>query len=164
MAWPKVNKKIILGGGILFGLAAVGYIFYYLSILNHPLFTLDPPLATGVIAINGHSIRVEIAATPTEQYSGLSNRSSLCADCGLLFNFTASEEREFVMRDMKFPLDMIFLNNGVIINIAANLAPEGNSPEHIYKSGAAANQVLEVNGGYCAAHNIRLDDKIQLNQ
>jgi uncharacterized membrane protein (UPF0127 family) len=158
MAWLKNNKKIILFSGALLGLIVVDCL-----IMNYFPVRDSSPLTTGTIAINNHPISVEIALTPAQQYSGLSNRAALGADCGMLFNFPSSEEQKFVMRNMKFPLDIIFFNDGVIIKIAANLAPEGSNPQQIYGSAGAANQVLEVNGGYCAANNIRVGDKIQLS-
>lgn len=117
-----------------------------------------------VIKINQQEIKVEIASTLKQQYRGLSGRKSICADCGMLFNFSDSGVRAFVMRDMKFPLDIIFIENGIIRNIAANLEPEGNNPMRIYESDGPANQVLEVNGGYCQKYNIRPGDRIQLEQ
>ncbi len=113
-----------------------------------------------VVMINRREIKAEIAATPEEQYRGLSGRKSICADCGMLFNFSDSSPKTFVMRNMKFPLDIIFINDGVIKNIAANLAPEGSAPKNFYESDGPADQVLEVNGGYCEKYNIKSGDSI----
>jgi hypothetical protein len=120
-------------------------------------------LGTGLAAINQQKIKVEIASTFSQHYQGLSGRASLCADCGLLFNFTDSEQKSFVMRNMNFPLDIIFINQGVVQNIAENLEPEGNDPQHVYRSAGEADQVLEVNGGYCEKYNIRAGDKVYLS-
>ncbi|MDP2944512.1 MAG: DUF192 domain-containing protein, partial [bacterium] len=65
---------------------------------------------------------------------------------------------------MEFPLDIIFIEGGIIKNIAANLEPEGNNPTRIYESDGPADQVLEVNGGYCQKYNIRPGDKVSLEQ
>ncbi len=116
------------------------------------------------LKINQQEIKVEIASTLKQQYRGLSGRKSICAACGMLFNFSDSGVRSFVMRDMEFSLDMIFIENGIIKNIAANLEPEGNNPTHIYESDGPADQVLEVNGGYCQKYNIKPGDRIQLEQ
>jgi len=117
-------------------------------------------LKTGTLNINDKKISVEIASSDNDQYRGLSNRESLCEDCGMLFNFSDYDERTFVMRDMKFPLDIIFINDNKIINIAPGLAPEGNKPTHTYSSQGKASRVLEVNGGYCKKNNIKIGDKI----
>jgi len=117
-----------------------------------------------IVRINQQEIQVEIASTLDRQYRGLSGRESICADCGLLFNFSDSEVRSFVMRDMEFPLDIIFIEDGVIKNIAAALKPEGSKPTRIYASTGSVDQVLEVNGGYCERYNIKPGDSIRLEQ
>ncbi|MDP2944440.1 MAG: DUF192 domain-containing protein, partial [bacterium] len=65
------------------------------------------------LKINQQEIKVEIASTLKQQYRGLSGRKSICADCGMLFNFSDSGVRSFVMRDMEFPLDIIFIEGGI---------------------------------------------------
>ena len=115
-----------------------------------------------IVKVNGQEINVEIASTPEQQYQGLSDRREICAACGLLFVFPDAGIKSFVMRNMNFPLDIIFIDNGTIKNIAANLKPEGSEPKNIYESAGAANQVLEVNGGYCEKYNIKPGDKIIL--
>ena len=45
------------------------------------------------------------------------------------------------MRNMNFPLDILFIDDDKIINIAADLPPEGSEPVNIYVSGAAVNYV-----------------------
>lgn len=117
-----------------------------------------------VLKINRQEIKVEIVSTSKQQYRGLSGRKSICADCGMLFNFSDVGVRSFVMRDMEFPLDIIFIENGIIRNIAANLEPEGNSPTRIYESDGSVDQVLEVNGGYCQKNNIQPGDRVGLEQ
>ena len=117
-----------------------------------------------VVQVNRRELKVEIASDFKEQYQGLSNRSAICADCGMLFVFPDSGVKSFVMRRMEFPLDIIFIDNGVIRNIAANLEPEGAAPQNIYESAGPADQVLEVNGGYCERHDIKPGDKVSVKE
>ncbi len=114
------------------------------------------------VKINQKLIKAELVSTPRAQYEGLSNRSYLCPNCGMLFNFSSSKEREFVMRNMRFPLDIIFINNQHIIKISANLAPAGARPKIIYKSGGPANQVLELNANYSAKQGIKVGDEVSI--
>jgi len=112
------------------------------------------------VKINSQEIKVEIADTAEEQYQGLSFRKSLCADCGMLFKFKEKSEKTFVMRNMNFPLDIIFIDENKIIKIEKNLKPEGESPKKLYLSGEPVNYVLEVNGGYADKFGIKTGDKI----
>lgn len=120
-------------------------------------------LGNGYVKINNKIIAVEIASSEAQHYQGLSNRADLCLDCGMLFVFPDYQIRKFVMRNMNFPLDIIFINDGKIINIEKNLAPEGINPNKIYQSVLTADKVLEVNGNYCDTNNIKIGDNIILN-
>ncbi|MEI6378535.1 MAG: DUF192 domain-containing protein [Candidatus Falkowbacteria bacterium] len=99
------------------------------------------------IIVNQRPIKVELALTPQEQFQGLSGRDGLAADSGMLFIFSKPGVNQFVMREMKFPLDIIWFNHNKIIYIAKNLPPEGKDYKNIYGPNAEANAVLEVNAG-----------------
>jgi len=113
------------------------------------------------LRIKNDVIKAEVVRAPADLYKGLSGRESLCASCGMLFDFSDSDIRQFVMRDMKFPLDIIFINEGRIVGIAANLRPEGSSPQNVYSSDAPADRVLEVNAGYAVAHDWQRGDEVR---
>ncbi len=97
--------------------------------------------------ISGHETFIEIVKTPSAMYRGLSNRPSLCRDCAMMFVFPESDQRIFVMRDMNFPLDIVFINNSKIVKIYHNLPPEGSAPQFQYSSVVPADRVLELNAG-----------------
>jgi len=152
MAWPK--RLIKIGGIVIVILMLAGS--FLLGILLKNQFSLE----SVDVVIKQQRIRAEVVSSPAALYRGLSGRAELCRDCGLLFNFSGSAEREFVMRDMRFPLDIIFINGGQIINIAANLEPEGNNPQHIYRSTGPVNQVLEVNSGSAERLGFKIGDRV----
>lgn len=106
------------------------------------------------------SISAEVANTPSERETGLSNRTSLAADAGMLFIFDTAASVSFWMKDTHIPLDMIFISPaGVILSINRNAVPESLTP---YTSPTGVKYVLEVNGGYCAANNINTGDKVTI--
>lgn len=115
------------------------------------------------VMINEGKIKVEIAKTYEEKYNGLSNRENLCENCGMLFIFNEKNKQKFVMRDMNFPLDIIWINDNEIIKIDKNLQPEGSNPINLYNSEAPVNYVLEVNVGFSDKYNIRAGNKINYN-
>lgn len=112
------------------------------------------------VKINGQEITVEIADTPELQFKGLSGRKNLCAGCGMLFVFNNRQERTFVMRNMNFPLDIIFIDGERIVKIHKNLPPEGMEPKNFYNSDAPVNFVLEVNGGFTDKYKVKEGDKL----
>ena len=82
-----------------------------------------------------------------DQYRGLSKRKHLDADRGMLFLFQNQADQNFVMRDMNFPLDIIFIKNHRVINLYNNLPPAGDGPLTSYHSGAPVDAVLEITAG-----------------
>lgn len=112
------------------------------------------------VIINDKIVNVEIAGTAEKHYQGLSNRENLCENCGMLFVFPDKKERTFVMRDMNFPLDIIWIDDDKIVKIDKNLPSEGSNPKILYSSGQPVNYVLEVNAGFCDKNNIKIGDKI----
>ncbi|MFA5163184.1 MAG: DUF192 domain-containing protein [Patescibacteria group bacterium] len=113
-----------------------------------------------LLHINDQAISVELADTAAERYKGLSQRNDLCADCGLLFVFPKKEVQDFVMRDMKFSLDIIFIADNKIVKIVSSAPPEGSDPQIIYSSDEAVDYVLELTGDYARKNNLRVGDRV----
>jgi hypothetical protein len=116
------------------------------------------------VQINQQTIKAEVVRTPSQLYQGLSKRTSLCSDCGMLFVFSDFDERTFVMREMLFPLDIIFIAKGKVVKIYENLAPEGDKPQNLYNSEVPADQVLEINAGQAEAWGIKVGDELTMWQ
>ena len=146
------HEKKFLIASLLAGLAII---VFFVEINKN----LKPTETT--IIINGHKIMVELARTPDEQYQGLSNRDKLCTNCGMLFIFPQAAIQTFVMRNMRFPLDIVFINNDRVIKISPNLLPEGANPQTLYSSDVPVNYVLELNSGYTDQYNINVGDLFQ---
>ena len=114
------------------------------------------------VIINNTEINVEIANTPEIRYKGLSNREELCVNCGMLFIFPEKNKQTFVMRNMNFALDIIWVDDDKIVKINKNALPEGSDPVMRYLSDLPANYVLEVNSGFCEENGIGVGNKINL--
>ena len=79
----------------------------------------------------------------------------------MLFRFPDRVQRAFVMRNMKFSLDIIFMDSGKVVKIFENLKPEGASPVAMYQSGQAVDEVLEINAGTAKRFSIKIGDSIK---
>ncbi len=115
-----------------------------------------------LIKINDQKIEAEIAQTPREKYKGLSKREDLCYNCGMLFLFSEKRKATIVMRDMNFPLDILWIKDQRIVGIDKNAPPEGRNPKTKYQSSQPVDQVLELNGGFCEKHDIKAGDSIKI--
>lgn len=121
------------------------------------------PLKKKTVYINKKLVQVEIADNSLARYKGLSFRKELCGNCGMLFVYDSSRERIFTMRNMKFPLDFIWINDNKIIQINKEINPAQKNKETPMIKGPKSNYVLEVNAGFCDKNNIKTGDKIILN-
>jgi uncharacterized membrane protein (UPF0127 family) len=122
---------------------------------------VNPPLTTGKMVIAGRvALSVELARTPGEQIRGLSGRPGLKPGHGMLFVYDRAQAVSIWMKDMRFPLDIIWIRAGRIVAIEKNappLSPAG--PERVYT--AVADLVLEVAAGLTDRQKIRVGDSVQ---
>ena len=119
-------------------------------------------LPTREITINGKTLTVEVAQTNQARSQGLSGRESLCDSCGMLFIFNTSAQYSFWMKDMNFPLDLIWLKNGVVQEITLDLPkPLGNELPAQVTPKSQIDAVLEVRAGQAKALGIEIGQKIE---
>ena len=64
-----------------------------------------------VTTTTGEEIPVEVADTLKKRSLGLGKRASLKKGWGMLFVFEKRKPHRFWMKDMQFPLDIIWLDN-----------------------------------------------------
>jgi uncharacterized membrane protein (UPF0127 family) len=103
------------------------------------------------------AVDVEVARTPAEQERGLMYRNALAPDAGMLFVFPDVREHAFWMKNTLIPLDMIFIaDGGAVVGVVENAEPLTTSPRAV---GAPSRYVLEVNGGWSAAHGVKPGDR-----
>lgn len=114
--------------------------------------------------IKNKEINVELAVSFDKQYLGLSHRESIPNDFGMLFLFPEKDIRSFVMRDMKFNLDIVFIDENEIVEIYKNLSFDQFSQNIYYKSVVPVDKVLELRGGFCDEYKISIGDKFYLNK
>lgn len=101
-------------------------------------------------------IPVEIEDDMEEIKRGLSGRESLDADKGMLFVFDHSARYQFWMPDMHFNIDIIWINDGKVVDVTKSASKEFDRKNPIlYKPSSPAQFVLEVNEGFADAHNIK---------
>ncbi len=154
-------KKVILFVLITcIGLVSIGAYFIYHR------FTTEPSLGTGILTVNDTTIAVEIAQTDQQQNSGLSYRSSLDQNTGMLFVYETLALPSFWMYEMRFPLDIIWIRDNEIIAIEENVPVPDNpsAPQNTYRPPKAVSAVLEVNAGWTASHNVKVGDKIEVRE
>jgi len=123
--------------------------------------TTTPPQALKKISIGGNTLRVTVVSTEASRERGLSGRTGLQTDEGMLFAFPTDGTYGFWMKDMLFPIDMIWISaDKHIVYMAENVAP-GTYPKSFVPT-QPARYVLEVPAGYAHGHSIKVGELVSL--
>lgn len=111
------------------------------------------------IEVGGIPVHVEVADTDEKRINGLSNRERMPEDQGMLFVFEDSGRYPIWMRNMKFPLDVYWIDgHGVIVDTWKNAHPD--SYPQIFEPRDEAYYILEVVGGFSEVYNIEIGDRV----
>lgn len=106
-----------------------------------------------------HPVVVEVVRSDEERARGLMNRTKLAPEAGMLFVFEESDDHSFWMKNTFLPLDMIFVDEqGRVAGVLDRVPPLTTEPRTI---GRPSRYVLEVNGGWAAAHGVRQGDAVR---
>jgi uncharacterized membrane protein (UPF0127 family) len=114
------------------------------------------------VQIAGQDIKVELATTPDEQQKGLSGKTNLKENEGMIFVFKNLGNYSFCMKDMNFPIDMIWIGEDLkVIYIKKNALPE-SYPESFGPEISDKNTkyVLEVVSGFSDKNNLKVGDSV----
>lgn len=108
--------------------------------------------------------KVEIAENLSQWAKGLMFRKSLDQDKGMLFIFSDEVQRTFWMKNVNFPLDLIFISqDSKIVELKENFMPcQSGEKCESYKSENPAKYVLEVNGGFVNKNNILIGESLNI--
>lgn len=98
------------------------------------------------LKINDFLLRVEIADIEEKRMMGLSGRQNLAENEGMLFVFEEPDFYSFWMKDMNFPIDIVWIGQDLkIADITENVSPE--TFPNVFGPKAKIKYVLEVNAG-----------------
>jgi uncharacterized membrane protein (UPF0127 family) len=110
------------------------------------------------VVIGETTIQAEVAVDDKEWVAGLSGREKIAENSGMLFIFNDYASRTFWMKDMKFPLDIIWISDGKIVGVETAAPPSVNQPFETYSSPGPVNMVLEVNAGTVKKKGIKVGE------
>lgn len=156
--------------GIFFLAASLGVFLGYQNYryrANHPFADNYPdnkPTATTPLHIGDKTLAVEVRQTKEERNLGYSGRASITDQQGMVFIFDEPARPLFWMKDMMFPLDVIWIRDGQVIQIHENLPePTKDNPKVATMiANAEIDMVLEVNAGWVSRMGISVGDKVIL--
>lgn len=113
------------------------------------------------VKIGDTSYSLEVVNTSATREKGLSERDNLPDKTGMLFDFNADGDWQIWMLQMRFPIDIAWLNkDGKIIFIKANAQP-GDYPE-VYRAEQPSWYAVELPAGTFEKLGVKVGDTIQL--
>lgn len=143
-------------------LIPIGILYWYTETRNISLNNILLP-GTPVVHIGNVTHRVEIANTEEERKKGLSGRTELKNVDGLLFVFPETAFHSIWMKDMLFPIDIIWIGEDLkIINIEKNVTPD-TYPRN-FRPDQPARYVIETKIHYSDTFGIRPGQEVKLPQ
>ncbi|WP_254839700.1 DUF192 domain-containing protein [Natronomonas marina] len=167
------RQWLAYGLAALVGIAVLAYLGLASGALAPYLAGYDPGSPgdyehTSVTVVDGESgeelgrVEAAVADSFPKRYVGLSETDALPGDRGMLFVHDGVGERTYVMRNMSFGLDILFVGaDGTItaIHEAPEPEPNENGADQTYTG--KAKYVLEVNRGWTTERGIEAGDRIE---
>jgi len=113
------------------------------------------------VKIGSTTVVAEVADTLPKQIKGLMFRSGLKENEGMLFDFGSEGYHSIWMMNTSFPIDIIWINNGKVVDIKKDAQPCGLiCPSYGPKE--PARYVLEVNANFTDKHKIKIGTRAEL--
>jgi len=120
------------------------------------------PITAEASVPNNTKIQLEVAQTPEQQEMGLMYRQSLPDNQGMLFKFPTAQPIRFWMKNTLIPLDMVFMQNGVVKYIKTSAPPCTSDPCPTYGSNTLIDMVIELRSGRATELGLKPGDSIKI--
>lgn len=148
---------LVLPGLIGLILTAWGlYLLFHRPATDFGNFYATYPRA--LVKIGNRTFRAAVADNIGRRAQGLSGRESMAEDEAMLFDFPIAMKYSFHTRDMKFPLDIVWIRNGQILDISEDVPVRCAK----VKPKSTVDTVLEVNAGLVRKFGIKTGDRVEV--
>ena len=147
-------KKLLLVLVVIMVIGAVsGFIFY--NQMNKTSY-VD-------VTIGDTTFSAQLVANEADREKGLGGRQSLGENEGMLFKFPGNGFYSFWMKDMLIPLDIIWIQDTVIVDMQKDAPVDipGTKPL-VYTPINQANYVLEVSAGTAEQYGFKIGDSVTI--
>jgi uncharacterized protein len=112
------------------------------------------------VKIAGKTLKIDLALTSEIQTKGLSGRKTLKEDEAMLFVFNYTGKYSFWMKDMNFPIDIIWIGEDLQVAYIKKDARPESYPE-AFTPDQDAKYVLEVLSQFSEKNNLKVGDKVE---
>jgi uncharacterized membrane protein (UPF0127 family) len=121
------------------------------------------PNGNDYIEFKNKKVFVSIAKTDEELAKGLMDVDKIQENHGMAFLFKEPDYKNFWMKNMIIPIDMVFIYKNKIGTIYRKVPPCKKHFCPIYQSKQKVDTVVEVNAGFCDKYKINEGDSIKFS-
>jgi uncharacterized membrane protein (UPF0127 family) len=108
------------------------------------------------------TVEAEVADTQKAHMTGLMNRPELPPGGGMLFIFPYDQVLGFWMKNVLFPIDIIFVTSDLLIeSVHENVPPCDSLPCPTYRSLGKVRYAVEVSAGFCLEYGVLPGNRIE---
>ncbi len=152
----SVRKDFLSWGLIALALILVGVAAYLI---------VEPKLRPHVTLHVGDGVfSAQVLKTDKELTKGLSGRTHLGADEAMLFVFGGDDKWSIWMKDMKFPIDIVWLDkNKKVVHIVKNVSPD-SYPNESFAPTEDARYVVEFVAGTVDSRSITIGKEAKFDE
>lgn len=113
---------------------------------------------------SGRALTAELLVRPEDRQMGLMFRPSLPADRALLFVFDGLDFHGIWMKNCRFPIDIVWLDEQQrVVHVAAAAPPCAKEPCAVYQPLQRALYVVELNAGQARREKIELGARLEFS-
>lgn len=146
----KLSHKTVLWLKAVVVILIIGLMLgYFLTVKEKPT----------KVVFGEREFKVEVANTMISRAKGLSGHTPLTDNEGMLFLFGEPGNYGFWMKDMKFSIDIIWIEGNKITTIAPGVPPE-TYPSSFYPD-LPSDKVLEINAGTVQKLGVKVGDEVK---
>lgn len=137
------TKRFILIGGAIIALLLAFFILWYIQ------------RSSGNLELKQRQFSVEVVISEAAKQQGLSGRDGLGDNQGMLFQYDAVANRCLWMKDMRFDIDMLWLNaDKAVTAIETNVSPDTYPRTYCHQG----QYLLEVPAGTAETLNLKIGE------
>ncbi|MDD5012887.1 MAG: DUF192 domain-containing protein [Candidatus Pacebacteria bacterium] len=113
------------------------------------------------IIINENIFNTDVVVFQWDKLKGLGGKEELKDDEGMFFLYLNKDIRSFWMKDMQFPIDILWVNGNKIVNISENVPIYTNEEITRMNSVYPIDKVIELKAGTVSKYGIKINDEVK---
>ena len=155
MNWKQAFVIVLVLVAVVASVASIAYK------RNVSEVVLSPDTSLRTIHLAGQDIQVTVVSTPEERAKGLGGREGLAQDEGMLFVFDSDAKYQFWMKDMRFPIDILWLSDkGEVVDIRESVSP--STYPAVFAPNSPARYVLELPANFAKVNGVSIGEIVRL--